>query len=60
MDDIKLMMAKMRGDDLLREAEQGRRAAAARRAVAARKLAARPASWLGSVTGRMRPATAGR
>jgi hypothetical protein len=64
MDDFKLMMAKMRSEDLLREAEQRRRAAAARRAVAARqpshRLAHRPALWLATVAGRMRPTTAGR
>jgi hypothetical protein len=69
MDDIKFMMAKMRGEDLLREAEQSRRAAAARRAVATRqpahrqsahRLVARPALWLAAVAGRTRPTTAGR
>jgi hypothetical protein len=64
MDDIKLMMAKMRGDDLLREAQQGRRAAQARRAVrsrpSARGPAVRSAHWLATVAGRMRPTTAGR
>jgi hypothetical protein len=64
MDDIKLMMAKMHGEDLLREAEHSRRAAAARRAVATRqpahRLAARPAFWLAAVAGRILPTTAGR
>ncbi|HET7013381.1 MAG TPA: hypothetical protein VFI65_05705 [Streptosporangiaceae bacterium] len=68
MDDFKLMMAKMHGDDLQREAEQSRRAAQARRAVRTRqsaraasgRLVARPALWLATAAGRIRPTTAGR
>jgi hypothetical protein len=64
MDDFKLMMAKMRGDDLLREAEQRRRAAQARRGARTRQSvrgsAARPPHWLATVTGRMRLTAAGR
>jgi hypothetical protein len=67
MDDIKLMMGKLRGDELLRKAEQRRRAAqarcAARNRQSARETGAsvdRPAHWLATVVGRMRPTTAGR
>jgi len=67
MDDYRLMMAKMRGDELRREAEQGRRAAQARCAArtrsavpGARGPVIRPARWLAIAAARMRPTTAGR
>jgi hypothetical protein len=72
MDDHMLMMAKMRGDELMREARQGRRAAGARRAArtrqavptAARRLVIRPArcltQGLAMVAARMRPTATGR
>ena len=68
MDDYTLMMMKMRGEELMREASQGRRAAEARRAVrtrqtvpaAARGLVIRPAQWLAMAAARMRPTTTGR
>jgi hypothetical protein len=54
MDDNMLMMVKMRGEELMREARRGGRAAEARRAArtrqtvpaAARGLALRPVQWL--------------
>ncbi|HEX6524540.1 MAG TPA: hypothetical protein VF070_31735 [Streptosporangiaceae bacterium] len=68
MDDYILMLAKTRGEDLMREARQGRRAAEARRAArtrqtvraAAHGLAIRPAQWLAMAAARMRPTTTGR
>jgi hypothetical protein len=63
-----LMMVKMRGEELMREARQGGRAAAARRAArtgqtvpaATRGLALRPVQWLAMAAARMRPTTTGR
>jgi hypothetical protein len=68
MDDNMLMMVKMRGVELMREARQGRRAAAARAAArarqtvpaAARGLVIWPAQWLAVAAARMRPTTTGR
>jgi hypothetical protein len=67
MDDFKLMMAKMHRDDLLRKAEQSRRAAQARCSLRTRRSAgetdgpvARSAHWLAAAAGRMRLTTAGR
>jgi hypothetical protein len=68
MDDNMLMMVKMRGEELMREARQGGRAAEARRAArtrrtvpaAARGLALRPVQWLATAAARMRPTTTGR
>jgi hypothetical protein len=69
MDDNTLMMVKMRGEELMREARQGRQAAAARRAArkrqtvataARRGLVIRPAQWLAMAAARMRPTTTGR
>jgi hypothetical protein len=68
MDDYTLMMVKMRGEELMREARQGRQAAGARRAartrqtvpMAARGLVIRSAQWLAMAAARMRPTTAGR
>jgi hypothetical protein len=68
MDDYNLMMVKMRGEELMREARQGRRAAEARRAArtrqtaptAARRLVIRPAQWLAMAAVRMRLRTTGR
>jgi hypothetical protein len=68
MDDYNLMMVKMRGEELMREARQGRRAAEARRAArtrqtvptAARGLVIRPTSWLAMAAVRMRLRTTGR
>jgi RNA polymerase sigma-70 factor (ECF subfamily) len=65
MDDYTLMMVKMRGEELMREARQGRRAAGARRAArtrptvptAARGLVIRSAQWLAMAAARMRPTT---
>jgi hypothetical protein len=67
MDDMMLVMVKMRGEELMRKAEQHRRAAEARRAArmwqavptAARGLVARPARWLAMAAARMRPAAHG-
>jgi hypothetical protein len=67
MDDFKLMMAKMHGDELRREAEQSRRAADARCGARTRPTAdaapgpmIRPVAWLATMAGRMRPTAAGR
>jgi len=68
MDDIMLMMVKMRGEELMRQAGQHRRAAEARRAArtwqavptAARGPVARPARWLAMAAARRRPAATGR
>jgi hypothetical protein len=68
MDDYKLMMAKMHGEDLLRQAGQRRRAAQARRAVrnrqavlpATRGLVTRRGHRLALAAFRMRPTTTGR
>jgi hypothetical protein len=68
MDDHKLMMVKMRGEELMREARQSRRAAEVRRAArtrqtvpaAARGLVLRPAQWLAMAAVRMRPTATGR
>jgi hypothetical protein len=68
MDDYKLMMVKMRGEELMREARQSRRAAEVRRAArtrqtvpaAARGLVLRPAQWLAMAAVRMRLTTTGR
>ena len=57
-----LTMVKMRGDELMREARRGRRAAGARRAartrqavpMVARGLVIRSARWLALAAGRMR------
>lgn len=66
MDDYKLMMAKMRGDELMRKAERDRRAAAVRRArrtrqtvPAVRGLVIRLARRLAMATARMRPSDNG-
>jgi hypothetical protein len=61
-------MAKMRGEELMREAGQSRRAAGARRAArtrqavpaAARRLVIRPAQRLAMAAARMRPTATGR
>ena len=59
-----LMMAKMRGDELMREARQGRRAAGARRAARARQAVPAAARWLtqglAMAAARMRPTATGR
>jgi hypothetical protein len=68
MDDYMLMMVKMRGEELMREARQDRRAAEARCAArtrqavptAARGLVNRPARWLAMAAVRMRLTTTGR
>jgi hypothetical protein len=68
MDDYMLMMVKMRGEELVREARQDRRAAEARRAARARQavppatrgLAIRSAQWLATAAARMRPTAMGR
>jgi hypothetical protein len=68
MDDYMLMMMKMRGEELMREARRDRRAAGARRAArtrqavpaAARGLVIRPAQRLTTAAARMRPTTTGR
>jgi hypothetical protein len=68
MDDYTLMMVKMRGEELMREARQGRRAAGARRAARARPtapavargLVIRPVQWLAMAATRMRPTAMGR
>jgi hypothetical protein len=68
MDDYMLMMMKMRGEELMREARRDRRAAGARRAArtrqavpaTARGLVIRPAQWLAMAAARMRPTTTGR
>jgi hypothetical protein len=70
MDDYTLMMLKMRGEELMREARQERLAAEARRAArtrqtvpaapAARGLVSRPAHWLAMAAARMRPTATGR
>jgi hypothetical protein len=68
MDDYMRMMMKMRGEELMREARQCRRAAESRRAertrqtvsAAARGLVIRPAHRLAMAAARMRPTTTGR
>jgi hypothetical protein len=73
MDSYMLMMAKMRGEELMREARHCRRAAEARRAArthqaartrqtvaAARGLVIRPAHRLAVKAARMRPTAMGR
>jgi len=68
MDDNMLRMVKMHGEELVREARQGGRAAEARRAArtrqtvpaAARGRVLRPAQWLAMAAARMRPTTTGR
>jgi len=68
MDDIMLMMVRMRGEELMRKAGQGRRAAEARRAArtrqtvpaAPRGLVIWPTQWLAMAAARMRPGTTGR
>jgi hypothetical protein len=68
MDDYTLMIAKMRGEKLLREAARRRLATQARRAggrrqmvpAAARGLVIWPAHRLAMATARMRPTTTGR
>ena len=62
------MMVKMRGEELMREARQGRRAAGARRAArtwqtvpaVARGLVIGPMQWLAMAAVRMRPTATGR
>jgi hypothetical protein len=68
MDDYMLLMVKMRGEALMREARRDGLAAEARRAArtrqtvpaAARRLVLRPAQWLAMAAARMRPTTTGR
>jgi hypothetical protein len=68
MNDYMLTVMKMRGEELVREARQDRRAAEARRAArtrqavppATRGLAIRPAQWLAMAAARMRPTAMGR
>jgi hypothetical protein len=68
MDDYMLMMVKMRGEELMREAKRDGRAAEARRAARARQTVPaaasgqvlRPARWLAMAAARMRPTAAGR
>jgi hypothetical protein len=68
MDDNMLTMAKVRSEELVREARQDRRATAARRAARTRQgapavtrgLAIRPAQWLAMAAARMRPTAMGR
>jgi hypothetical protein len=68
MDDYMLLMVKMRGEELMREARRDGLAAEARRAArtrqtapaAARRLVLRPAQWLAMAAARMRPTTTGR
>jgi len=63
-----LTMVKMRGEELVREARQDRRATAARRAARTRQtvptetrgLVTRPAQWLAMAAARMRPTAMGR
>jgi len=68
MDDYMLTMMKMRGEELMREARQGRRAAGARRAARTRQAVPaaergpviRLARWLAMAAARMRPTATGR
>jgi hypothetical protein len=68
MNNDTLMMVKMRGEELMREARQGRRAAGARRVArtrqtvpaVARGLVIRPMQWLAMAAARMRPTATGR
>jgi hypothetical protein len=68
MDDNILTMAKMRSEELVREARRDRRAAEAGRAArnrpavpaVTRVLAIRPARWLAMAAARMRPTAMGR
>ncbi len=62
-----LMIVKMRGEELMREASQRRRVAEAHRAArtrqavpaAPRGLVIRPAQWLAMAAARMRPTATG-
>jgi hypothetical protein len=68
MDDYILTMVRMRGEELLREARQDRRATEARRAArtrhaaptATRWLVIWPAQWLAMAASRMRLTAMGR
>jgi hypothetical protein len=68
MNEYMLTMMKMRGEELVREASRGRRAAEARRAARRRRhrlpgsrgLAIRPAQWLAMAAARMWPTAMGR
>jgi hypothetical protein len=68
MDDYLLTMVKMRGEELLREARQDRRATEARRAARTRQKVPtathgpviRSAQWLATAAARMRPTAMGR
>jgi hypothetical protein len=68
MNTYTLMMVKVRADELMREARQGRRAAGARRAARTRQtvpavapgLVIRPMQWLAMAAARMRPTATGR
>ncbi len=62
-----IMLVKMRGEELVREARQDRRATEARRAArvrqampTARGRVIRPAQWLAMAAARMRPTAMGR
>jgi hypothetical protein len=68
MDAYMLMMVKMRGEELMREARRDGRGAEARRAArtrqtvpaAAGRPVPRPAQWLAMAAARMRPTATGR
>jgi hypothetical protein len=60
MRDNMLMMARMRGDEMMRQAGQSRLAARVRAAARPSPPRARTARWLVTAAGRLRPTVTGR